>query len=91
MDSQEDEVHPNPALTLLKVYYPVVSTLRTYLCDILDSHGPHVSMLREGDTTRYQTLVETSYVTSRVLPADLRCFVPTPPMSHMQDVCNHTV
>ncbi|KAI1796871.1 hypothetical protein LXA43DRAFT_491424 [Ganoderma leucocontextum] len=86
MDSRDDGKHSNAALTLLNVYYPVVSTLQTYLHDILDSKALHVQIVGDDDTSHYQTLLETSYVATRVPPADLKRFVPTPPMSHMQDV-----
>ena len=89
MAPREDGVHSNPALTLLQVYYPVVSTLHAYLHDILDSQEPDFQMVRDDDASRYQTLLETSYVASIVPSTDLKRFTPTPPMAHIQEVCNN--
>ncbi|PIL35516.1 hypothetical protein GSI_02244 [Ganoderma sinense ZZ0214-1] len=86
MVSLEDAAQTNPALLLLKVYYPVVSTLQAYLGDILNTQAFNIQMVRDDDATYYKALLQTSYVASRASPGDLKCFVPTPPMSHMRDV-----
>ena len=86
MYSAEKVFRGNAALTTLTAYYPVVFTLHAYLGDVLDTQGLDVQLLRDADDPRYRSLLETTYVAVNRAHADLRHFVPTPAMSHMQDV-----
>ena len=77
------------ALSVLQAYFPVVATLREFLVTTLDDHGHCLHTVNESDASRFETLLDTSYVACHVSLDATRSFPVAPPMSRMQDVGGH--
>ena len=72
-------------LAILQGYYPVVSSLQTYLADRVDFSGSSL-LLRSEDTPSFTTLVRGTYVATDANLADNKRFSAKPPMVHLHEV-----